>query len=200
MWARSSFSYLATRWLRVEGFYVAVFQDSQRPGGHVNRSRAGIQVVDDYTHEDPLMEERSMHLFDYLAVVRRRRWWLVIPIAIGMLVGIALVLTLPREYQSSTTLAVTSPSMTTDLVKSSPTDLAERVRAISHELLSRPVLEQVVRDEGLADAASMDAAVADIRGRDVGLAAENARVGEPLGPGHVPRHLCRPHPAGDTEA
>jgi hypothetical protein len=45
VWARSSLSYLATRWLRVEGFYVNVFQDSQRPGGHINRSRAGIQVV-----------------------------------------------------------------------------------------------------------------------------------------------------------
>jgi polysaccharide biosynthesis transport protein len=111
------------------------------------------------------MEERSMHLFDYVAVVRRRRWWLAVPIAIGILTGIVLVLALPHEYKSSTTLAVTSPSMTTDVVKSSPADMAERVRAISHELLSRPVLEQVVRDEGLADAASMDAAVADIRGR-----------------------------------
>jgi polysaccharide biosynthesis transport protein len=111
------------------------------------------------------MEERSMHLFDYLAVVRRRSRWLAIPAALGILAGIALVLTLPHEYKSSTTLAVTSPSMTTDVVKSSASDLAERVRAISHELLSRPVLEQVARDTGLADAASMDAAVADIRGR-----------------------------------
>lgn len=45
IWARSSLSYLASRWLRVEGYYVAVFQDSRRPGGEVNRSRAGIQVV-----------------------------------------------------------------------------------------------------------------------------------------------------------
>jgi hypothetical protein len=45
IWARSSLSYLATRWMRIEGYYVAVFQDSQRPGGHINRSRAGIQVV-----------------------------------------------------------------------------------------------------------------------------------------------------------
>ena len=110
------------------------------------------------------MEERSMHLFDYLAVVKRRRWWLTIPIALGILVGVVLVLTLPREYQSSTTLAVTSPSMTTDLVKSSPADLAERVRAISQELLSRPVLEQVVREEGLRRRASMDAAMRRIRG------------------------------------
>jgi hypothetical protein len=45
IWARSSLSYLATRWMRVEGFFVAAFQDSRRPGGQVNRSRAGIQVV-----------------------------------------------------------------------------------------------------------------------------------------------------------
>jgi len=45
IWARSSLSYLATRWMRIEGFYIAVFQDSQRPGGEVNRSRLGVQVV-----------------------------------------------------------------------------------------------------------------------------------------------------------
>jgi hypothetical protein len=45
IWARSSVSYLANRWIRIEGFYTAVFQDSQRAGGKVNRSRAGVQVV-----------------------------------------------------------------------------------------------------------------------------------------------------------
>ena len=44
-WARSSISYAATRYLRIEGFYTAAFQNSQRPGGRVNRSRAGVQVV-----------------------------------------------------------------------------------------------------------------------------------------------------------
>ena len=68
------------------------------------------------------MEERSL-LFEYLAVVKRRRWLIAIPIALGLLVGVVLVQTLPREYRSSTTLAVTSPNMTTALVKSSPTDL-----------------------------------------------------------------------------
>jgi hypothetical protein len=45
LWLRSSISYLATRWMRVEGFYAAVLQDSQRAGGKVNRSRLGVQVV-----------------------------------------------------------------------------------------------------------------------------------------------------------
>jgi hypothetical protein len=45
IWAGSSISYLANRWVRIEGFYTAVFQDSQRPGGQLNRSRAGVRVV-----------------------------------------------------------------------------------------------------------------------------------------------------------
>lgn len=42
---RSALSYLATRWLRVEGYYALVHQDAQRAGGKVNRTRLGVQVV-----------------------------------------------------------------------------------------------------------------------------------------------------------
>ena len=110
------------------------------------------------------MEERSL-LYEYLAVVKRRRWLIAIPVALGLLVGVVLVQILPREYRSSTTLAVTTPNMTTELVKSSPVDLAERARAISQELLSRKVIERVVREEGLASDSGMESAIASIRAR-----------------------------------
>ena len=45
IYARSSLPYLATRWMRIEGYYVAVFQDTGRAGGKINRSRVGVQVV-----------------------------------------------------------------------------------------------------------------------------------------------------------
>jgi uncharacterized protein (PEP-CTERM system associated) len=45
IWIRSSISFLATRWMRVEGFYIQVFQDSRRAGGEIDRSRIGVQVV-----------------------------------------------------------------------------------------------------------------------------------------------------------
>jgi hypothetical protein len=44
-WARASVSYLANRWMRIEGFYALALQDSQRPGGKVDRMRLGVQVV-----------------------------------------------------------------------------------------------------------------------------------------------------------
>ena len=76
------------------------------------------------------MEERSLHLLDYVAVVKRRIYWLVVPIVIGLLAGAVMVMVLPRQYQASTTLAVTSPSLSGDLVKSGTTDLTERVRGL----------------------------------------------------------------------
>ena len=85
----------------------------------------------------------------------------------ALVLGAILAVVLPREYQSSTTLAVTSPSMASELVKSSPADLAERIRAISQELLSAEVLERVARDEGLATGSSADGAIGAIRSRTV---------------------------------
>jgi len=111
------------------------------------------------------MEESRVHASDYFALVRRRKWWLAIPTAVGLLAGVVLALVLPREYTSYTTLAVASPSIASNLVGSAAQpDLEERVRAISHELLSRTVLERVVREEGLVDQhQSVDAAIAAVR-------------------------------------
>jgi len=109
------------------------------------------------------MEERSVHLLDYLAVLKRRRWWLIVPIVLGPLVGLALLKVLPREYRAATTLVATSPTMTTDVVKSTPGDQEERIRAVSQELLSRAVLERVAREEGLEPGPEMDAAIGAMR-------------------------------------
>ena len=113
------------------------------------------------------MEERSLHLLDYVSVVKRRKRWLITPVVACLLVGGILAIVLPREYQASTTLAVTTPTISGELVKSSPADLAERVRAISQELLGRDVLERVAREEGLATDSNLEGAVAAIRSRTI---------------------------------
>ena len=109
------------------------------------------------------MEERSVHLLDYVAVLKRRRWWLIVPIVLGPLAGLALIQVLPRQYTAATTLVATGPTMTSDVVKTSPVDRDDRIRAISQELLSRSVLERVAREEGLEPGPEMDWAIAGMR-------------------------------------
>ena len=77
------------------------------------------------------MEERSVHLLDYVTVLKRRRWWLIVPIVLGpsrarARPGVAARVPPPRRPWSRR-----SPTMTTDVVKSAPGDQEDRIRAIS---------------------------------------------------------------------
>jgi polysaccharide chain length determinant protein (PEP-CTERM system associated) len=96
------------------------------------------------------MSEGTFHPLDYLSLIRRRLWWMVIPLAVSILGGIMLVLVLPHVYRSHATVAMAMPRVSTDLVgQGSVVSREDRLRAISQQLLSRPVLEQVAHAEGL---------------------------------------------------
>ena len=96
------------------------------------------------------MEERSFHPLDYLSVLRRRKWWFISPLVTCIVVGGLLALLLPREYKSEAQIGVAAPTLRPELLAGvSSLDAVERQRAVSQGLLSRTVLERVVRDEGL---------------------------------------------------
>lgn len=102
----------------------------------------------------------AFHPLDYLSLVRRRKWWITVP-ALLCFVGTALLAVfLPRVYRSAATITVSSPAISAEVLKQAgPLSGDERIRAISQQLLSRSVLEQVVRDEHLAPDGNVDAAV-----------------------------------------
>jgi polysaccharide chain length determinant protein (PEP-CTERM system associated) len=98
------------------------------------------------------MQEHSFHPLDYLSLVKRRRRWLIVPLALCVLGGVILALVLPRVYRSHATIGVSLPRLSPDLLGSAtPASREDRIRAISQQLLSRPVLERVAREEGLAE-------------------------------------------------
>ena len=99
--------------------------------------------------------EQTRHALDYLKVVRRRKWWLIVPIIGGLAIGAALVQFLPREYRAMATLGVSAPSVSPTLVNQNILlDNPDRLRALTHELLSDTVLSRVVADEGLGTGAA----------------------------------------------
>ena len=120
------------------------------------------------------MEDQTFHPLDYVSVLRRRLRWVVLPIAICTIGGILLVLVLPAWYRSQVTIGVTSGSVSPDLVKSSLLDANERVRAITQQLFSRPVLERVAREEGLTASVPLESAIGEIRANTI------VTPGEPL--------------------
>jgi polysaccharide chain length determinant protein (PEP-CTERM system associated) len=96
------------------------------------------------------MDERAFHPLDYLSVLRRRKWWLIAPVALGIVAGALLAAFWPTQYISEAQIGIAAPKLSPELLRNvSSLDREERQRAISQQLLSRQVLERVVREEKL---------------------------------------------------
>jgi polysaccharide chain length determinant protein (PEP-CTERM system associated) len=110
----------------------------------------------------------AFHPLDYVAVLRRRLWWMIVPLVLAVAAGAALVTWLPRQYGTSATLGVSLPAVTnqllTDAQRVTP---EERLRNINQVLTSEPVIQRVVLDEGLEKQMPMAEAVQLIRSRIV---------------------------------
>ncbi|MGE3705869.1 MAG: GNVR domain-containing protein [Vicinamibacterales bacterium] len=96
------------------------------------------------------MEETTVHALDYVAVLKRRRWWLVGPVLASIVIGVALVQLLPREYRTSTYVGVAAPGVSPAFVgQQNPLDDEERLRAITQQLVSPDLLTKVIADAQL---------------------------------------------------
>jgi polysaccharide biosynthesis transport protein len=96
------------------------------------------------------MSDRNIHLFEYLAILRRRKIWFIGAFVLCVAVGVALTLLLPATYVSSATIAVQAPAVSIDLVPArAELNREERLQALSQQLRSQTVLARVAREEEL---------------------------------------------------
>ena len=110
------------------------------------------------------MEERRFHPLDYVSVLRRRKWWFVAPLVLSIVVGTALAMLLPREYTSEAEIGIADPTLSPELLRGVQSlDAEERQRAVSQQLLSRTVLERVVREENLSPGKPVEQTAAALR-------------------------------------
>jgi polysaccharide chain length determinant protein (PEP-CTERM system associated) len=112
------------------------------------------------------MDDHIPHPLDYLSVLRRRKWWFITPLVLSLAVGGALLVWLPRTYRSEAEIGIATPSLTPELLgRLSSLDQDERQRAITQQLLSKTVLERVVREEQLSPGKPSDDTAGWLRGR-----------------------------------
>jgi polysaccharide chain length determinant protein (PEP-CTERM system associated) len=107
--------------------------------------------------------EHTPHALDYVSALRRRKWWLVLPILGAIAVGAALVKFLPKQYRAEATLGVAAPAVSPELVNQSALfENQDRLRALRLQLLSDSVLTRAIAEEG-ASTSDTTALVNDLR-------------------------------------
>jgi uncharacterized protein involved in exopolysaccharide biosynthesis len=89
--------------------------------------------------------EAGVTIQSLLAIVRRRMWFLIVPVAVAFPVVAIWALTLPDVYEASTTILITPQKVPVDYVRPTITaDIGDRVDIIIKQMLSYDRLNQIV--------------------------------------------------------
>ena len=81
---------------------------------------------------------------DYVAILRRRRWLIIVPAVLGATIGYALSMALPARYTSHTVVLVEQPIVPDSYVKRLSEDLNQRLASMEQQILSRTRLQHLV--------------------------------------------------------
>jgi len=97
-----------------------------------------------------MLGHRELNLDDYLAILRRRRWVILIPTLLGPLLAFAISLGIPNRYISKTLVLVEHQKVPESYVKSVVTDeLNTRLSTMQEQILSRTRLQPIIEKFGL---------------------------------------------------
>jgi polysaccharide chain length determinant protein (PEP-CTERM system associated) len=95
-------------------------------------------------------EEKPFNIQDYLAIGLRRKWYIIIPLIVGVLVSFGVYKYLPKIYKSTTLILVQPQRVPESYVRPTITDsVVSRLNTISQEILSRTRLEKVIQEFNL---------------------------------------------------
>lgn len=98
-----------------------------------------------------MLSEKEFFRPEYLIEITvRRKWYLIIPLAIAMIIGIYLSITLPKVYRASTLILVQPQKVPANYVRSIVTSSVEaRLRTISEQIMSITNVERIIRNFNL---------------------------------------------------
>jgi len=94
--------------------------------------------------------EKPFNIQEYLDLGLRRKWYIIIPLVLGILGSFGVYKYLPKVYKATTLILVQPQSVPESYVRPTTTDsVANRLNTISQEILSRTRLEKVIQEFNL---------------------------------------------------
>ncbi len=93
------------------------------------------------------MQDISHGIMEYLKVFFRRKWFLIIPTFVGLILGVCISMLLPKEYQSSTKILVEEGKNDNPLLNNIAvsTAAAQRIQTIKETMLGWESLNELVK-------------------------------------------------------
>jgi polysaccharide chain length determinant protein (PEP-CTERM system associated) len=86
----------------------------------------------------------------FVEIVKRRRWYLMLFFCLSLIVGIVLAVVLPKIYLASTMILVQPQKVPDNYVRSIvSSDINSRINTISQQILSRSNIERIIKEFNL---------------------------------------------------
>lgn len=90
---------------------------------------------------------KSFNINDYIEILLKRKWYIVIPFAVVFSAAAIFSFTAPKRYRASTLILVTPQKVPVDYVRPTVTSrIEDRLQSIGQEIMSRTRLEQVINE------------------------------------------------------
>ncbi len=93
------------------------------------------------------IQNQQKIFWNYLEILRRRKWWLIISFLIAIGTGAFLSVKLPKEYQSTTMILVERQQIPENYIRSTVTStINDRLKTIQQQVMSRTNLAKLIED------------------------------------------------------
>jgi polysaccharide chain length determinant protein (PEP-CTERM system associated) len=90
-------------------------------------------------------KDETFNIAYYINLIFKRRWLIIIPFCLAMIVGIYLAITLPKIYRASTLILVEPQSVPAEFVREIVTsEIDARITTIQQQILSHTNLEKII--------------------------------------------------------
>ncbi|HET7206872.1 MAG TPA: Wzz/FepE/Etk N-terminal domain-containing protein [Terriglobales bacterium] len=112
-----------------------------------------------------MIQNRELTMDDYVGMLRRRMWVILVPALIAPAIGFGVSYFFPPKYTSTTTVIIEAPKVPGDYVKPVVTeDVLGRIASLQQQVLSRNRLQPLVERLGIGKGAEgVDQAMEEIR-------------------------------------